>query len=126
MHHSSPEDGYYAVWIESLILSNGLAKPQVLSSNNTDFRGLRIVPDEQVFAFPGQNLPVSVTLTELRYHLKENVFPGCQPIADNVDSCFGNQQQMKSHLTYSNGGCQVSFITNSVQSSCRYPATKHP
>ncbi|CAH8494852.1 unnamed protein product [Heterobilharzia americana] len=61
-------DGHYGVWIEELILSN-----DYLEMKSSSCYGLRIVPEEDVFPLPNQPVSASVTLSEIRYHFKENM-----------------------------------------------------
>ncbi|TPP56610.1 putative lin-9 [Fasciola gigantica] len=75
---SCPGDGHYTVWVDELVLSNGLTNPSNPNTHQTinSFRGFHIVPDEDVFALPNQSLPSHIPISALRYHLKENLANG--------------------------------------------------
>ncbi|TNN14006.1 Protein lin-9 isoform 1 [Schistosoma japonicum] len=68
IQNSCPGDGYYAVWIEELIISN-----DYMEMKSSSHYGCQIVPEEDVFPLPNQPLPPCVTLSEIRNHFKENM-----------------------------------------------------
>ncbi|VDP92769.1 unnamed protein product [Echinostoma caproni] len=75
---SCPGDGHYTVWVNELVLCNGLTNPANSNGHQAtkNFRGFHIVPDEDVFPLPHQSLPSHIPISALRYHLKESLIDG--------------------------------------------------
>lgn len=75
---SCPGDGHYTVWVDELVLCNGLTNPANPNTCHTvsSYRGFHVVPDEDVFPLPNQSLPSHIPISALRYHLKKTLANG--------------------------------------------------